>query len=152
MKMILITFFAAASALIAAETNSPAPTQMTNTASVLQIPIVEQAELVQQIGEEAAKGFDSVEHARSLRAQIEALVSSSTPPKPAGKSDAMDNPAPTTGPATKAPAFAAPSATATPAIAGIAGRNPAALEEAIRILRAEADRLEAQLQKLSRQP
>lgn len=99
--MILITFFAAASALIAAETNSPAPTLLTNTAPALQIPIVEQAELVQQIGEEAAKGFDSVEHARSLRAQIEALVSRSVPPKPEA-----DSHVPTTGAATKAPALA----------------------------------------------
>lgn len=150
--MNLITFFAAASALIAAETNSPAPSLLTNAAPVLQIPIVEQAELVQQIGEEAAKDFDSVEHARSLRAQIEALVSKVTPANPDVRSDEVDKAAASSGPATKARASVASSPPTASSTTSVACRNPAALEEAIRILRAEADRLEAQLQKLSSQP
>ena len=151
MKTTIIMLFAT-TALFAAETNSPAPTLPTNAVPALQVDLVEQARLVAEIGTDAAKGFDSETHARSLRAQIEALLTKPAPAKPDTKADAVENPAPPTDPATTAPAVTAPTATATPTITSATGPNPAALKEAIRILRAEADRLETQLEKLTRKP
>ena len=152
MKTIIIVFFTAASALLAAETNSPAPTLLTNAVPALQIPIVEQAELVRQIGEEAAKGFDAETHARELRAQLEAFLTKPVV-KPAASVDAVEaTPAqlePTAKPSATASLVTVPAANAN---TSATGPDPAALKEAIRILRAEADRLEAQFHKLSRQP
>lgn len=149
MKAIIITNFAAATALFAAETNTVAPTSVTNVAPVLQVELVEQARLVAEIAKEASQGFDSETHARSLRAQIEALLSKPAPAKPEAKADAVENTVPATDPASKAPAV---TVTATPATTSNTGPDPAALKEAIRILRAEADRLEAQVEKLARKP
>src|SRR5437588_4426161 len=149
MKTTIITFFAAASALIAAETNSPAPTLPTNAASAIQVDLIEHARLVAEIGQEAAKGFDAETHARSLRAQIDALVSKPTPANPVANADTVDNTAPATDTVPKAPAITAPAPTAARATTSVTGPDPGALKEAIRILRAEADRLEAQLEKLA---
>jgi hypothetical protein len=149
MKLSIITLFAATTALIAAETNSPAPAPTTNSVPVIQVDLVEQARLVTEIGQEAAKGFDVEAHARSLRTQIESLLA-----KPAAKPTApvgvVENTTPPSEPAAKAPAITVP-ATAT-TNTSTTGPDPAALREAIRILRSEADRLQVQLDKLTRKP
>lgn len=67
MKLTIITIFAATSALLAAETNTPAPTLLTNSAPIIQVDLVEQARLVAEIGQEAAQGFHAETHARNLR-------------------------------------------------------------------------------------
>lgn len=138
----------AATALFAAEPNPTAPTPTTNTVPALQVDLAEQARLVAEIGTEAAKGFDTETYARSLRAQIEALLSKPAPPKPDVKTEAADNTTPPAVPATKAPDLTAPAARPAPAKTSVTGPDRAALKEAVRILRAEADRLEAQLEKL----
>lgn len=148
MKTSIIIFFAAASALVAAETNSPAPTLLTNAVPALQIPIAEQAELVRQIGEEAAKGFDAETHAKELRARLEAFLT-----KPAAPVDAVEGQTAQQKPTAKPSAIATPvTAPAANASASDAGPDPAALRVAIAILRREADRLEAQLEKLTHKP
>jgi hypothetical protein len=152
MKAIIIMYFVAATALFAAETNTVAPTSVTNLASVLQVELVEQARLVAEIAKEASHGFDSEDHAKSIRSQIEALLSKPAPAKPDVKADAVENTAPASDPTSKAPAITASVVTATPATTSATGPDPAALKEAVALLRREADRLEAQLQKLSRQP
>ncbi len=81
MKTTIITFFAAAATLFAAETNTVAPTSVPNVAPVFQAELVEQARFVAEIAREASQGFDSETHARSLRAQIEALVYKPVPAK-----------------------------------------------------------------------
>jgi len=148
--IIAFTFFAAASALFAAETNSNAPTLLTNAVPVLQVDLVEQARLVAEIGTEAAKGFDTEAHARSLRAQIETLLTKPAPAKTIAPTDAVEITTPPSEPTAKTLAVTAP-ATAT-TTTSTTGPNPEALKEAIRILRAEADRLEAHLEKLARKP
>jgi hypothetical protein len=147
MKTTIITFFAATTALIAAETNSPSPSPTTNGVPVIQVDLVEQARLVTEIGQEAAKGFDVEAHARSLRNQLEALLTTPVA-KPAAPADLVG--ALPSEPAAKAPAVAAPAAAVEKT--STTGPDPAALKEAIRILRAEANRLEAQLEELTRKP
>lgn len=151
-SLISITFLVSTLVPLAAETNAVAPISVTNAPSTFQVELVEQARFVAEIAKEASQGFDSETHARSLRAQIEALVSKPAPARPDVKADAVDNTTPANEPATKAPAITVPAVTATPASTSATGPDTAALKEAVRILRAEADRLEAQLQKLSRQP
>ncbi|MBI2929074.1 MAG: hypothetical protein HYY24_25705 [Verrucomicrobia bacterium] len=148
-KRLIITVFAATSALFA-ETNSPVPTLLTNAVPVLQVDLVEQARLVAEIGQEAAKGFDAETHARALRAQIEALLTEPSPAKPSAPADAVENTTPPSEPVAKVPAVTAP---ATPTITtSTTGPDPAVLRRVIAILRGEADRLEAQLEKLPRKP
>lgn len=152
MKATIIMFFAAAATLVAAETHTVAPTTVTNVEPVLQVELVEQARLVAEIAKEASHGFDSESHARSLRTQIEALLYKPAPTKPAVKADSAESITLATEPATKVPAITPLAAQATGITTSVFGPDPTALKEAIRILRAEADRLEVLLQKLSRQP
>lgn len=152
MKLMFIMFFAAASALFAAETNSPAPTPLTNAVPLIQTDLIEQARLVTEIGQEAAKGFDAETHARSLRAQLEGFLTK-PPMKLAASADAVEATPVKLEPKPNPSFVAAPvTALAANAHTSAIGTDPAALKEAIRILRAEADRLEAQLQKLVLQP
>lgn len=76
-SLVALAMLATAPVLFAADTNSPASTLPPQQPPALQVNLTEQADLVRQIGEEAARGFDPEAHARWLREQIEALT-----PKP----------------------------------------------------------------------
>jgi hypothetical protein len=74
MKKIMLIILAVAPALVAAETNTTALTTTTNLVTAPQVDLAEQAQLVMEIGRDAAGDFDPELHARSLRCQIETLV------------------------------------------------------------------------------
>ncbi len=74
MKEIMLIIFAVAPALFAAETNTTALTTTTNVVTAPQVNLAEQAQLIMEIGRDAAGDFDPELHARSLRSQIETLV------------------------------------------------------------------------------
>lgn len=153
MKMILITFFAATSALLAAETNSPAPTLLTNAVAISQVDFVEQARLVAEIGQEAAKGFDAETHAHGLRKQIEALLTAPAtvePSEPSAPADTAESTTPVVELTTKAPAVTTPATVATPTSTTKA--DSVALQEAVFVLRRAANELEARIEKLARKP
>jgi hypothetical protein len=121
---LVVAILACAPALFAADTNSPPPSVPSIEPPALRVNLTEQADLVRQIGEEAARGFDPEAHARWLRGQIEAL---------ADKPDV----APETVAASK------PALELAPKPAGSARET--ALRDTIAKLRALASQLEAQL-------
>jgi hypothetical protein len=78
---LFLALMAAAPALWAAEPTSTNVADPPKEAVPTGEGIAEQAALVQQIGAEAARGFDVEAHARTIRAQIEALISKGAGPK-----------------------------------------------------------------------
>jgi hypothetical protein len=137
MKTILmLAILAATPALFAAE---PSPSAPAPPASAPSLPedLAEQAALVQQIGEEAARGFDPEAHARALRAQIESLVSTSAAAKPSAPSEA----APGAVPASRTVAKPSPSPTPAPATALATPYSPrkAVIRDAIQKVRTALD-------------
>lgn len=152
MKTIILLLVAATPALFAAESN-PAPITTTNTVPALQVPLVEQAELVQQIGREAAGDFDTEVQAKYLRSRIEALLTPATAKVaaatgPTGTAKGQESAQP--GPTVSGPVLVA--APAPMVKAGGRQADPAVLKEAIRKLRAMADELEAQVEDRSVKP
>jgi hypothetical protein len=144
MKTILmLAILAVTPALFAAEPNPSAPARPAINAPSLPEDLAEQAALVQQIGEEAARWFDPEAHARALRAQIESLVSTSTAVKPAAPLEA----APVAGPSSRTVAKPSPSPmpAAAPATTAASSPRKAAIREAIQKARTALDELEFQL-------
>jgi hypothetical protein len=127
-------------ALLKADPNPSPPVSLAVTnAPTLQEDLADQAALVQQIGSEAARGFDPEAHARALRAQIEALIAGSATAKAAPE-------APPLAPEITVRTAAANSSM--PAAVGVSAPGTSeetAVREAIQKLRAVLDRLEAQL-------
>jgi hypothetical protein len=128
---------------VAGDTNAPAAALVATTNAQPAIPdvrLVDQAELVRQIGEEAARDFDPLSHARSLRSQIDALIT--------GTSGAAVTSAPFDPPARNVDTT--PAAPAAPIIVS-AKETPAdiqALQQAIRDLNARLNDVQARLQKI----
>lgn len=139
-KWIMLALATMTSGLLAAEPNAaPASEPSTNVVTSTE-DIADQAALVQQIGEDAARGFDPVAHAHELRLQMEALISA-----PSGvKAPAANQPVPMTLPSTAGTVKA--SAPTAPAVVPPA-RQPreSAIQESIQKLRAVVDQLERQL-------
>jgi hypothetical protein len=144
MKTILmLAILAVTPALFAAEPSPSAPAPPVSNVPSLPEDLAEQAALVQQIGEEAARGFDPEAHARALRAQIESLVSTSTAAKPSAPSEA----APVAVPASRTVAKPSPSPTPAPATAMATPDSPrkTVIRDAIQKVRTALDELEFQL-------
>ena len=72
---LMLNVLALTPALLAGEPTVTTPAPAVQAAPAAPEDIAEEAALVQQIGEEAARGFDPEAHAHALRTQIEALVS-----------------------------------------------------------------------------
>ena len=139
--VLMLAICAVTPALFAAEPNPSATTPPVRNAPTLPEDLAEQAALVQQIGEEAARGFDPEAHARALRAQIESLVSTSTAAKPAAPSEAALGAVPGNRTVAKAPPLPTPApTTATPS-----SPPKAIIREAIQKVRTALDELEFQL-------
>jgi hypothetical protein len=153
MKTILIlTMLAATPALFAAETNAPAPSLLTNAMPALQVSLAEQADLVRQIGEDAARGFDAEAHARNLRAQIESLVTKPAITKPSVATEPPAASAQQTEATGKPSGSPAPGQVETAEGASTERPELTPLKEAVRKLRAMADELEAHVEKAARKP
>jgi hypothetical protein len=122
--------------VFAEEPNPATAAQSVTNAAVLPEDLADQAALVQQIGAEAARGFDPEAHAKALRQQIEALLASPT-------KAAL--------PIAASPSSGAPrSAKAALADAGSGTNQPsstqqAAIQEAVQKIRAALGELEARL-------
>ena len=108
--------------------------------------IAEQAELIQQIGEDAARDFDVEAHARSLRAQIESLLTKPATAKPTAPTGAVENTTPQPESADKPSAVVVPATATANGNASTTGADPATLREAILVLRRAANELETRIE------
>lgn len=133
-----LTILAAAPALLLADPNPPAGVAPASPSS--QEDLAEQAALVQQIGEDAARGFDAEAHARALRAQIEALIATPTTAKASASLETPKRSVPSPKPAEVLGTTAAPAR----AVA-VRDVRDGALKESIRKLRSALEEFEAQL-------
>jgi hypothetical protein len=124
-------------ALLAAEPNSSAAAEPAASASISPAELADQAALVQQIGSEAARGFDAEAHARALRQQIEVLVAA---PTAAAAATAPTRILPAGRPTPLRTAAVAPMSTEPAKLAG-----NSAIRMAIEKMRAAIEELEAQL-------
>ncbi len=146
--LLVVAMLSATPVLMAEEpVTPPPPTGVLTNAPVLPEDLAEQAALVQQIGEEAARGFDPEAHARELRRQIESLAS-----MPAnGKAPAAtQTPAlaetpvatvPVRGPERKP----APITSTRQAVTPVSPARETTVKEAVQRVRAALDQLETQL-------
>ena len=143
---VLIALLAATPMLFAAEPVTQNPADPVPKVAPSPEDVADQAALVQQLGQEASRGFDPEAHAHALRLQIEALLSAPTALK--------TPPATTTAPA-PVPAVALPSnrtvdrpvapvLSPTPVAAPAQSRDTA-IREAFRKVRTVLDDLEVRL-------
>jgi hypothetical protein len=141
--LLMLTLLSAAPTLMATEppltVPVASPVMVATNAPALPEDLAEQAALVQQIGEDAARGFDPEAHAHALRLQIEALAAMPTnakaPPPTA-------SPAPMAAQAKPAPVPSAPAPA--PSSAGMPARETS-VRNAIQRMRSVLDDLEVQL-------
>src|SRR5215213_1519361 len=80
-KALIVLALAAATRLLAAETNSAS-----NAVAIAPVSLLEQASLVREIAADASRDFDAEAHAKWIRLQIDALKDSA-----GGSSPAMTN-------------------------------------------------------------
>jgi hypothetical protein len=141
---VLFALLAAAPALLAAEPSPSTAAVPATQALALPEDLAEEAALVQQIGEEAARGFDAEAHARALRAQIEALVST---PSGSAPVKTVATPAPTLSvPASKPLEKPTVTTTTTPAlVTPPASSKDSALREAVQRVKTALNELELQV-------
>lgn len=147
--MLMLATLSAGPALLAAEpvempATAPAPSAVSTNAPAFSEDLADQAALVQQIGEAAARGFDPEAHARSLRLQIEALAHA--PVKDHEKAPTVTPPTVSSKPS--APALSPPASVAAPATpsapAPATGRDPA-VRDSLQKLKSALNELETRL-------
>ncbi len=130
--------------LLAQQTTNSPPVAVSPAPPLTAEDLAEHAALVQQIGDEAARGFDAEAHAHALRLQIEALVSKAGSAKePAAVPQASTATAPLSQPVL-IPQQPAPIRASAPTSRPVEAQS-AAIHDSIQKLRELLDRLENQL-------